>query len=89
MNPPVYPSNVGIVKAQSVEALEAAININPVIILVQADLPVFQLYTGGIIKSVTCGTNVNHAILAVGYGTLNGIRYIKARNQWSAAWYHL
>ena len=89
MIPPAYPSRLVKVKPLSAVALEAAIDINPVIILLQADSLVFQLYIGGIINSPSCGgSNLNHAMVAVGYGTMNGIRYIKARNQWSVYWYY-
>ena len=88
VTPPASPINVGFVQSLSDTALENAIDINPVIILLQADSLLFQLYTGGIINNPSCGgATLNHAIVAVGYGTLNGIRYIKARNSWGTNWY--
>lgn len=85
------PSSIVAVTPKSDTALEAAININPVVIYLEADSLVFQLYVGGIINTASCGgATLNHAITAVGYGTdANGIRFIKARNQWGSYWYNL
>lgn len=85
--PQASPVSIVAVRPKSSSALEAAISINPVIILLQADSSVFQFYESGVINSPSCGgATLNHAIVAVGYGTMNGVRYIKARNQWSSWW---
>jgi C1A family cysteine protease len=41
----------------------------------------FQLYSGGILSS-GCGTNLDHGVLAVGYGD----GYFKVKNSWGASW---
>ena len=66
-------------------ALEAAIAQQPVAVVVEADQSVFQLYTGGVMDSA-CGANVDHAMLAVGYGTDGGKTFYTLKNEWSAAW---
>jgi len=53
---------------------------------VQADQLVFQHYKSGILNDTSCGTALNHAITAVGYGTTNGTDYYIVRNSWGTSW---
>lgn len=49
----------------------------------------FSSYQSGIYSSSTCGNgeqDVNHAVLAVGYGTENGTDYWLCKNSWGADW---
>ena len=73
------------VPPNSEAALEAALAQQPVAVVVEADQSVFQMYTGGVMDS-PCGANVDHAMLAVGYGTDSGKAFYNLKNEWSAAW---
>ena len=53
--------------------------------MIEADQAAFQFYLSGIISS-NCGVNVDHAVLAVGYGTENGNDYFLLKNSWGASW---
>lgn len=74
------------VPARSVEALKTAIAKQPVSITVAAGGDIFHQYKSGIITSEDCGTDLDHAVVAVGYGTENGIDYYIVRNSWGAQW---
>jgi hypothetical protein len=52
--------------------MKAALNQQPVSISIEADTYVFQTYKSGVMSSEKCGTTLDHAVLAVGYGTENG-----------------
>jgi KDEL-tailed cysteine endopeptidase len=73
------------VPANSEVALETAIVQQPVSVAVEADQSVFQFYSGGVMDS-TCGTQLDHGVLAVGYGTDAGKEYYKVKNSWGADW---
>ena len=75
------------VTANSSEALKAAIAKGPVSVAIEADKSAFRFYSTGIIKATAgCGTNLDHGVLAVGYGTENGTPYYKVKNSWGAGW---
>ena len=73
------------VPVNSETALETAIAQQPVSVAVEADQSVFQFYSGGVMDSA-CGTQLDHGVLAVGYGTLGGKEYYLVKNSWGASW---
>jgi len=84
-------SAVGVTKVNSVQsrsaaALKAAIAVGPTSVTVEADKSVFQRYTSGILNSAACGTQLDHAITAVGYGRNGGQDYYIVRNSWGPSW---
>jgi C1A family cysteine protease len=66
--------------------LESAVVLTPVSIAVEADQSAWQLYSGGIVMASTCGTQLDHGVLLVGYGTDGGQAYWKVKNSWGASW---
>jgi C1A family cysteine protease len=69
-------------------ALKSAISKQPVSVAIEADKSAFQMYKSGVLDSTSCGTNLDHGVLAVGYGTdsASGKDYYKVKNSWGKTW---
>jgi cathepsin L len=67
-------------------ALEYAVSKQPISVAIQADTFIFQHYKTGIITDVECGTDLDHAVLVVGYGVENGLDYWLVKNSWGETW---
>jgi len=63
----------------------SAVAQQPVSIAVEADQSSFQFYTSGVMTAA-CGDQLDHGVLAVGYGTEGGEDYWKVKNSWGASW---
>eukprot|EP00929_Paragymnodinium_shiwhaense_P077631 TRINITY_DN399_c1_g1_i1.p1 TRINITY_DN399_c1_g1~~TRINITY_DN399_c1_g1_i1.p1 ORF type:complete len:365 (-),score=86.20 TRINITY_DN399_c1_g1_i1:204-1214(-) len=68
------------------QGLMSALVQQPVAVSLEADKDVFHLYTHGIVQGSGCGTTLDHAVLAVGYGTDDGKKYWKVKNSWTTSW---
>ena len=77
-------SGVEQVPTKNEAALQTALQKQPVLVAVEADQSVFQLYQSGVVDSDSCGTQVDHQLLLVGYGTSkDGTQYYTAQNRYS------
>uniref|UniRef100_A0A670K807 Cathepsin L n=1 Tax=Podarcis muralis TaxID=64176 RepID=A0A670K807_PODMU len=63
---------------------EAVATYGPV--TVALDASDFHFYSSGVFDYPNCGTSLNHAVLAVGYGTQNGTPYWIIKNSWGPNW---
>ncbi|MFQ6650952.1 hypothetical protein Gotur_023132 [Gossypium turneri] len=90
------PENVGVQVIDSVnitlgaedELKHAVALVRPVSVAFQV-ITSFRFYKTGVFTSDKCGTtsqDVNHAVLAVGYGVENGVSYWLIKNSWGAQW---
>ncbi|GLT73198.1 hypothetical protein SLA2020_450720 [Shorea laevis] len=65
--------------------LKAAAN-QPVSVAIDAGGSDFQFYSEGVFSG-KCGTELNHGVAVVGYGTtLDGTKYWIVKNSWGAEW---
>ncbi|CAK4148485.1 unnamed protein product [Aphanomyces euteiches] len=72
------------VQTEGEAALVAALNKQPVSVLVEAGNEVWRNYKSGVITQCP-GAQVDHAVTAVGYGTSTH-DYFKIKNSWGAQW---
>jgi cathepsin L len=74
------------IQPKSTQALMAAVAQQPVSVAVEADGSDWQFYSGGVLTD-TCGVNLDHGVLVVGYGTDSSQGdYWKVKNSWGPDW---
>ncbi|KAA8515122.1 hypothetical protein F0562_018301 [Nyssa sinensis] len=74
------------VPSNSEKALLQAVANQPVSVAIDAGGYDFQFYSSGIFTGM-CGTNLDHGVTAVGYGTAtDGTKYWLVKNSWGTGW---
>merc|ERR1711966_316086 len=73
------------VQTDSEPQMMAAVSKGPVSVAIEADQSGFQFYKSGVFSGA-CGTQLDHGVLVVGYGTDSGKDYWKVKNSWGATW---
>jgi cathepsin L len=69
------------------DALMEAVKMQPVAIAIEADQACFQFYHSGVLDDASCGTNLDHGVLLVGFDTNSaGKDYWIVKNSWGTSW---
>ena len=70
------------------DQMKAALTQQPLAVSVEASSYSFRLYHSGVLDDTGCGNELDHAVLAVGYGTDadSGLDYWLVKNSWDVTW---
>lgn len=81
-----YPGSIQINSSR--DSFKSALIVGPLDISYKITGDVFYQYGSGIILANNCNSAdlVNHSMVAVGFGTENGIEYAIIQNQWGTDW---
>jgi len=78
---------VGRVSSGSESDLKRAVSMVPVSVCIDCAHYSFQMYQGGVYDEPSCSSyRLDHAVLAVGYGSEYGKDYWLVKNSWGASW---
>ena len=70
------------VEPNNENALLDALHNGPISVAIEADQQAFQFYHGGIIDTPSCGTNTDHGVLLVGFGTEPATATTSSKDYW-------
>ncbi|KAH6834693.1 xylem cysteine peptidase 1 [Perilla frutescens var. hirtella] len=73
------------VPANDEQSLLKALANQPVSVAIEASGRDFQFYSGGVFDG-HCGTELDHGVAAIGYGSSKGSDYIIVKNSWGPKW---
>jgi cathepsin L len=66
--------------------IKASLSISPLVVLLSSSTKPFRSYNKGIIDGSACGSEVDHGVTLVGYGSQGGVPYWVIKNSWGERW---
>ncbi|KAF2071084.1 hypothetical protein CYY_007605 [Polysphondylium violaceum] len=82
-------SYVNVTSASEAALQNAVATVGPVAVAIDASVPDFRYYSSGVYYSPACQNgpdDLDHEVLAIGYGTYQGSDYWLVKNSWSTNW---
>ncbi|XP_075551627.1 procathepsin L-like [Dermacentor variabilis] len=78
---------VGVKEGSEEDLKNAVATVGPVSVAIDASQRSFQFYRTGVYDEHACSSKkLDHGVLAVGYGVLNGTKYWLVKNSWAEEW---
>jgi len=85
--PPIIDAYTIISSGNENSLAEALVNVAPISVMIDASRSSFQFYHSGVYYESSCSsTQLDHALLLVGYGTSNGKKFWSLKNSWGIEW---
>ncbi|XP_061110267.1 procathepsin L-like [Conger conger] len=83
-----YCGGYKVLQHRSETELQTAVaNVGPISVGINARLPTFMGYRGGVYSDPRCSSKtINHAVLVIGYGTDRGQDFWLVKNSWGKGW---
>ena len=73
-------------RVMKINYLLKAVSKQPVAVSIDSSGTAFQFYQSGVFSG-DCGTNVDHCVTVIGYGTTeHGTKYWLLKNSWGESW---
>merc|ERR1712127_619052 len=84
---PAVTGYVSVRRGDENDLMNAVGSVGPVSVCINASSQGFQFYHTGVYRDSSCSKSINHAVLAVGYGTDSSYgAYWIVKNSWGSSW---